>query len=178
MTTAQITSERIDDVPLLLQWLLNMHIDQIIDAVVKTPHGNRQGLSYGQLTVVSTLYINDSPASGGMRGFWAIRCTVMRYKTGFGCPESNGMTVLDMQNAPLGWRCGAPAYDRLARPINKLITGRRQQVFDLERADKAQISPRRICLINELLPKSSTHECQDVMEGGVRLRIPGDLRQW
>lgn len=57
MTTAQITSERIDDLPLLLQWLLNMHIDQIIDAVVKTPHGNRQGLSYGQLTVVFLAYI-------------------------------------------------------------------------------------------------------------------------
>jgi len=57
MTTAQITSERIDDLPLLLQWLLNMHIDQIIDAVVKPPHGNRQGLSYGQLTVVFLAYI-------------------------------------------------------------------------------------------------------------------------
>ena len=44
MTTAQITSERIDDIPLLLQWLLDMHIDQLIDAVLKSPHGNRQGL--------------------------------------------------------------------------------------------------------------------------------------
>ena len=57
MATAQITSERIDDIPLLIQWLLNMHIDSIIDAVVKPPHGNRQGLSYGQLTVVFLVYI-------------------------------------------------------------------------------------------------------------------------
>ena len=57
MTTAQITSERIDDLPLLLQWLLDMHIDQIIDAVLKSPHGNRQGLSYGQLAVVFVAYI-------------------------------------------------------------------------------------------------------------------------
>lgn len=57
MTTAQITSERIDDIPLLLQWLLDMHIDQIIDAVLKSPHGNRQGLSYGQLAVVFVAYI-------------------------------------------------------------------------------------------------------------------------
>ncbi|MCX6028996.1 MAG: transposase [Chloroflexi bacterium] len=57
MTTAQITSERIDDLPLLLQWLFNMHIDQIIDAVLKSPHGNRQGLSYGQLAVVFLAYI-------------------------------------------------------------------------------------------------------------------------
>ena len=70
----------------------------------------------------------------------------MRYKTGFGCPESNGMTVLDVQNAPVGWRCCAPAQDRLVRPINKLIAGRRQQVFDLGGVDKAQIRRRRICL--------------------------------
>jgi len=57
MTTARITSERIDDIPLLLRWLLDMQIDQIIDAVLKSPHGNRQGLSYGQLTVVFVAYI-------------------------------------------------------------------------------------------------------------------------
>lgn len=57
MATAQIASERIDDLPLLIQWLLNMHIDTIIDAVVKPPHGNRQGLSYGQLAVVYIAYI-------------------------------------------------------------------------------------------------------------------------
>lgn len=34
-----------------------MHIDQTIDAVVKSPHGNRQGLSYGQLTLVFLAYI-------------------------------------------------------------------------------------------------------------------------
>jgi transposase len=57
MTAAQITSERVDDLPLLIQWLLNMHIDKIIDAVVQPPHGNRQGLSYGQLAVVFLAYI-------------------------------------------------------------------------------------------------------------------------
>ena len=45
---------------------------------------------------------DGSPASGGMRGFWAIRCTVMRYKTSFGCPASNVMTVLDVPNALIG----------------------------------------------------------------------------
>jgi transposase len=57
MTTAQITSERIDDIPLLIEWLLGMHVDQIIDAVVGPGHGNRQGLSYGQLAVVFVAYI-------------------------------------------------------------------------------------------------------------------------
>ncbi len=57
MANGTITSERIDDIPLLVQRLLDMHIDKIIDAVVKRPHGNRQGLSYGQLAVVFLVYI-------------------------------------------------------------------------------------------------------------------------
>jgi transposase len=57
MTTARINSERIDDIPLLMRWLLDMHIDQIVDNVLATPHGNRQGLSYGQLAVVFVAYI-------------------------------------------------------------------------------------------------------------------------
>jgi len=57
MFSLTITSERIDDIPLLIHWLLKMHIDKIIDAVVGPPHGNRQGLSYGQLAVVFVAYI-------------------------------------------------------------------------------------------------------------------------
>jgi len=57
MMTARIDSERIDDIPLLMRWLLDMHIDQIVDNVLGTPHGNRQGLSYGQMAVVFVAYI-------------------------------------------------------------------------------------------------------------------------
>jgi len=58
MTCRSVTSdERIDDVPLLMYWLLKMHIDKIIDAVLGPPHGNWQGLSYGQLAVVFIAYI-------------------------------------------------------------------------------------------------------------------------
>lgn len=57
MIRPTLTSERIDDVPLLIHWLLQMHLDQIIDAVLGFPHGNRRGLSYGQMTVVFIAYI-------------------------------------------------------------------------------------------------------------------------
>lgn len=57
MTRPTVTSERIDDVPLLIYWLRQMHIDKIIDGVLGPPHGNRQGLSYGQLAVVFIVYI-------------------------------------------------------------------------------------------------------------------------
>lgn len=57
MATGTIDSERIDDIPLLMYWMLEMHIDQIIDAAIGAPHGNRQGLSYGKLAVVYLAYI-------------------------------------------------------------------------------------------------------------------------
>jgi len=44
-------------VPLLIYWLRQMHIDTIIDAVFGPSHGNRQGLSYGQMTMVFIAYI-------------------------------------------------------------------------------------------------------------------------
>lgn len=56
------------------------------------------------------------------------------------------MTVHDVQNAPVGRRWGAPAAERRVRPHTKLITGRRQQMFELGGGAKAQISRRRICL--------------------------------
>jgi transposase len=57
MTTGAISSERIDDIPLLMHWLVEMHVDTIIDTAIGVPHGNRQGLSYGQLAVVFVAYI-------------------------------------------------------------------------------------------------------------------------
>lgn len=57
MTRLQITSERIDDVPLLIHFLSQMHIDTIIDEAVGPVHGNRAGLSAGTMAVVFIAYI-------------------------------------------------------------------------------------------------------------------------
>src|SRR2546430_17043954 len=57
MPTSTITSERIDDIPLLRHWLRAMQVDTIIDAVLDPPHGNRQGLSYGQPPVIFLAYM-------------------------------------------------------------------------------------------------------------------------
>lgn len=51
------TSERVDDLPLIVYWLLKMQVAQIIDTVLPKPHGNRQGLSFGQLAVLFLTYI-------------------------------------------------------------------------------------------------------------------------
>jgi transposase len=57
MSRPRVTSERIDDIPLLIYWLRRMHIDTIIDAVLDPPHGNWRGLSYGQVALVFIVYI-------------------------------------------------------------------------------------------------------------------------
>ena len=59
MSTSQsrTTSERSDDIPLIIYWLLQLKLSEVLDEVLPKPHGNRQGLSYGQLSVVLLSYI-------------------------------------------------------------------------------------------------------------------------
>lgn len=50
-------SERVDDLPVVIHWLSQMRIEQLIDQELPAPHGNRQGLSYGQLAILLLSYI-------------------------------------------------------------------------------------------------------------------------
>jgi hypothetical protein len=50
-------SERVDDVPVAIKWLSQMQIEALINQELPPPHGNRQGLSYGQLAVLLLSYI-------------------------------------------------------------------------------------------------------------------------
>jgi transposase len=51
------TSERIDDLPVLIYWLKRMQVDVIIDQVLGPPHGNWEGLSYGEVALVFVAYV-------------------------------------------------------------------------------------------------------------------------
>lgn len=53
----EISSERIDDIPVIVEWLKKMEIAKCIDQKLKPPHGNHQGMSYGQLSVLLLTYI-------------------------------------------------------------------------------------------------------------------------
>lgn len=53
----EISSERIDDIPLIASLLKQMEIAKWIDQQLKQPHGNHQGLSYGQLSVLLLIYM-------------------------------------------------------------------------------------------------------------------------
>ncbi len=48
--------ERVDNLPLIITWLLKMNIHTIIDAIWR-PHGRWQGLSYGQLALLFITYV-------------------------------------------------------------------------------------------------------------------------
>ena len=56
------TSERMDELPLLVYWLKQMQVDVIIDRVLGAPHGNWEGLSYGELALV--FQTSDQPEPG------------------------------------------------------------------------------------------------------------------
>lgn len=53
----QTTSERIDNLPLLLHWLRQMQVARIVDRVLGPAHGNWEGLSYGEVAVVYVAYV-------------------------------------------------------------------------------------------------------------------------
>lgn len=53
----EIISERIDDIPVIVEWLKQMEIAKCIDQKLSPPHGNYQGMSYGQLSVLLLTYI-------------------------------------------------------------------------------------------------------------------------
>jgi transposase len=57
VSLAQTTSERVDDLPVILDWLRTMRIAEIMDERLEPAHKNRKGLSYGQLSVLFVAYV-------------------------------------------------------------------------------------------------------------------------
>jgi hypothetical protein len=52
-----ISHEPVDDIPVIVEWLLNMHVDKLIDRILPQPHGNWKGLTYGQAVVIWLVFI-------------------------------------------------------------------------------------------------------------------------
>ncbi len=53
----EISSERIDNIPVIVEWLKQMEIAKCIDQKLRPLHGNHKGMSYGQLSVLLLTYI-------------------------------------------------------------------------------------------------------------------------
>jgi|GEM_PF-2429548 len=56
-TTSKVTFERVDELPILLHGLQQLQLAEIIDAALPPSHGDRRGLSYGQLSVLLVAFI-------------------------------------------------------------------------------------------------------------------------
>ena len=57
LMSMDLKCERCDDIPLIWHGIKQMEIERIIDASCPAPHGNWQGLSYGQLSLILLCYI-------------------------------------------------------------------------------------------------------------------------
>jgi transposase len=57
LNQSQTTSERIDNLPVLIYWLKRMQVEVVIDHVLGPPHGNWEGLSYGEVALVFVAYV-------------------------------------------------------------------------------------------------------------------------
>ena len=56
MDSLVTTSERVDELPVVVHWLKQMQVDVVIDRVLGPTHGNWRGLSYGELAVLFITY--------------------------------------------------------------------------------------------------------------------------
>lgn len=57
VTNPEVTFERVDELPILLHALQQLKLAETIDAALPPPHGDRRGLSYGQLSVLLVAFI-------------------------------------------------------------------------------------------------------------------------
>jgi transposase len=108
-TPVEISSERIDDIPMIVEWLKQMEVSKLIDQNLSKPHGNHQGLSFGQLSVLLLTYI----ISQAEHRLCAVEPWVKTHKK-----------ILEMST---GWQIGEKDVtdDRLARVVEEL--GRQEE---------------------------------------------------
>lgn len=76
--------ERVDMIPIILHWLKEMRVQEIIDSIYK-PHTNWKGLTYGQLSVLFITYVIHSLSHrlSGMEQWLTSHRTVIEKVTGW-----------------------------------------------------------------------------------------------
>lgn len=57
VTSIEATFERVDELPILLHGLQQLKLAEAIDTALPPPHGDRRGLSYGQLSVLLVAFV-------------------------------------------------------------------------------------------------------------------------
>ncbi|MGB8344219.1 MAG: IS1634 family transposase [Ktedonobacteraceae bacterium] len=124
-----IRTERVDDIPLLLAQMQRMGIAGLLDEYFPT-HGNREGLSLGELTIIWLTHVL-SEADHRMNRVqpWAER----RLETLRGC-SAESLEVRDLADDRLAEVLRHLSDDEYWRAFEQELTGQLVRVYDL-RAD-------------------------------------------
>jgi len=87
----EINSERIDDIPVIVEWLKQMEIAKCIDQKLSPPHRNYQGMSYGQLSVLLLTYIitQVDHRLGAVEGWVKAHRQILELSTGWSLGEKD-----------------------------------------------------------------------------------------
>jgi transposase len=122
-----ITTERVDDIPLLLAQMQRMGLARLLDAHFPT-HGNREGLSLGVVTTIWLAHIL-SQADHRMNRVqsWAER----RLETLRGCSEAS-LEVRDLGDDRLADVLRHLSDDQRWRAFEQELTGQLVRVYDLQ----------------------------------------------
>src|SRR5258706_7118296 len=122
-----ITTERVDDLPLLLAHIQRMGLARLLDAHFPT-HGNRQGLSLGMVTIIWLAHVL-SQADHRMNRVqpWAER----RLETLRGCSDAT-LEVRDLGDDRLADVLRYLSDDERWRAFEQKLTGQLVRVYDLQ----------------------------------------------
>ena len=122
-----ITTERVDDIPLLLAQMQRMDLARLLDAHFPT-HGNREGLSLGMITTIWLTHIL-SQADHRMNRVqpWAER----RLETLRSCSEAS-LEVRDLSDDRLADVLRHVSDDERWRAFEGELTGQLVRVYDLQ----------------------------------------------
>jgi transposase len=142
MSEMVVTHEPVDDVPVVIAWLLNMQVNTLVDAVLPPSHGNWQGLSYGQVTVIWLTYMltQCDHRLCPVEEWVADRLTVLRCCTGWpvsaqDLTDDRLATVLDL----LGDERGRP-WEALDREMGRHVVRAYRLPTDAARIDTTTFS--------------------------------------
>jgi transposase len=121
-----ITTERVDDIPLLLAQMQRMGLARLLDAHFPT-HGNRQGVSLGMVTIIWLTHVH-APADHRMNRVqpWAER----RLETLQACSDAT-LEVRDLDDDRLADVLRHLSDDERWRAFEQELTGHLVRVYDL-----------------------------------------------
>jgi transposase len=142
MSETVISHEPVDDIPVVIAWLLNMQVDTLVDAALPLPHGNWQGLSYGQVTVMwlTHMLTQCDHRLCPVQEWVADRLTVLRRCTGWqvsaqDLTDDRLETVLDL----LGDERSRP-WEALGRAMGRYLVQAYHLPTDTARIDTSTFS--------------------------------------